>query len=389
MVECVHANAQSRSPSYVDSDSIVFKNERNDLALRFLTDAKKAQKAMEDCSDVCAIYFPADLDVAFNSEIENRLAADICEWRFFTCLSKSLKDLAISMSRLCSLQVNLSYERRTLLHRHLAWIYIMDEVCERLPVYGLHDTVEKTYLENLKNITRNLPIEDLNQYKGICPDDLLHMALDVQKILAEDLMPLKRELLEESHVQKCSETLCLFIDYQYEEGKIFLERPTSHETMPTRVYTIGINMVFLLSLQTPIVEVYNANDMGLVQLSIIGALYHDFIGLQKDLNCRDLKLDGSIGLNLVVASMKESGYNEKEAMQAMVRRLNSYCHDLQFFMSAYPPLYKQFYQAGLQIVFALHDYHLMGATESSNSRYGWHRVSDYKHSESSQDPRAP
>ncbi|KGO57192.1 Terpenoid synthase [Penicillium expansum] len=376
--ECIHDNAQSHLPPYVDCDSAGFRNNRSNLTLKFSSDFEKAQKAMEFCSDVCAVYFPADLDVVFNSEIENELAVDICEWRFFPCFSESLKRLAISMSRLSSLQIDLSYERRTLLHHHLVWIFLMDEVCERLPLLGLHDTMERKYLENLKNITMDLPIEDLNQYKGICPDDLLQVALDVQRILAEDLMPLKRALLEESHVQKCSETLCLFFDNQYEEGKIFFKRPTTHQIMSTRGYTIGTNMVFLLFLQTPMVDLYNADDPGLVQLSILVALFHDFIGLQKDLDSLKQDCDGSVGLNLVRVSMQESGHDEKEALQTVVRRLNSYCHGLEFFMSAYTPLCKQLYQEILKFVFALYDYHLLGATESSNSRYGWHRVSDYK-----------
>jgi hypothetical protein len=67
----------------------------------------------------------------------------------------------------------------------------MDEVSERLPIYELHVTVGKTYLQNLKGITRNEPIEDMMQFKGKCPDELFQTALNVQRIFAEDLMPLE------------------------------------------------------------------------------------------------------------------------------------------------------------------------------------------------------
>jgi hypothetical protein len=99
----------------------------------------------------------------------------------------------------------------------------MDEVSEKFPLYNLHTRAGKIYLDNLKSILRDGPIEDLLQFKGFCPNELIQLALYIQDILAKDLIPLKKKTLSPYHLQTCIETLDLFFDNQYAEGRFSVQ----------------------------------------------------------------------------------------------------------------------------------------------------------------------
>lgn len=69
---------------------------------------------------------------------------------------------------------------------------------ERLPIHGLHQRAGKQHLSNLKNVNSGHAVEDMIKYKDSCLAGLLRTALDVQRLLAENLMSLKRVLFTAS-----------------------------------------------------------------------------------------------------------------------------------------------------------------------------------------------
>ncbi|KAJ5556524.1 Terpenoid synthase [Penicillium frequentans] len=365
---------QQDLPYYVDNEYISFKHEKTDLNLRFLSSHEKAQQAMIASPNDCVVYFPPDVGISFDREIENRLSNDLLAWNFFKSFPQPLAHLGIDMSRYCSLQTHISYDRRVLLHHHLTWIFLMDEVCEKFPIHQLHANVEKMYLDNLKNIMNGLPVADLMQYESLCPKELLQEAINVQEILAQDLMPLKRKLLSTRHVQLCVDTLSLFFDKQYEEGHMFCAEETSENILRTRGFTIGTTMVFLLFLQPAHVELFSPEDPCLIQISIFIALFHDMIGLHKDLESLQKHDDGSAYLNLVRVSMRDNGWSEKEASRVFAQILSHHFQSFEFFMATYTPIRQEYYHEVLKFALGLFDYHLMGIMESGNQRYGWRKV---------------
>ncbi|KAJ5692823.1 Terpenoid synthase [Penicillium macrosclerotiorum] len=200
------------------------------------------------------------------------------------------------------------------------------------------------------------------------------MAINAQEILAQDLMPLKRKLLSARHVQLCVDTLSLFFDKQYEEGNIFCAEETSQNILRTRGFTIGTSMIFLLFLQPAHVELYLPEDPCLIQISIFIALFHDIIGLHKDLESLESRDDGSAYLNLVRVIMRDNAWSEKYASRAFAQNLSHHFQSFEFFMATYTPVRQDYYHEILRFALALFDYHLMGIMESGNQQYGWQKV---------------
>jgi hypothetical protein len=126
---------------------------------------------------VCTIYFPSTLRLEYDGELETRLAQDLRDWLFLKFIDPPIAQLGLHMSRFCSVESPLGYERRVLLHRHLTWIFYMDRVSERLALHDLHATAGKIYLDNLKNIMRDGQVTDMTESRGSCPDTLIDNAL--------------------------------------------------------------------------------------------------------------------------------------------------------------------------------------------------------------------
>lgn len=85
-------------------------------------------------SEYCPIYYTLGikLDYSDTTTAEN-LSNDIQDWPFMKSIPKPLHDMSFEWAPFCSAQRQISYEGKLLLHRHLAWIFPMDEVSERLP----------------------------------------------------------------------------------------------------------------------------------------------------------------------------------------------------------------------------------------------------------------
>ncbi|KAJ5647167.1 hypothetical protein N7490_003539 [Penicillium lividum] len=220
---------------------------------------------------------------------------------------------------------------------------------------------------------RNGPVEDMMQFKGSCPDELIQMALDAQRIFAEDLMPLKKKLLQPHHLQACIDAFDLYFDNQYEESLKFCTEQTSQEILKTRGFTIGVLVPFVLCMTSAHAELYRADDPCLTQIGILVALFHDIMGLFKDLDAlnRQEPDDSSAFLNLVRLSMREHGLSETEALRLSAQRLNYFSHSYEFFINSYAPALQQFYRENLRFCFNFYDYHLMGILGNPNNRYGW------------------
>lgn len=365
--------SETKYPPYVNQ-KLSFKHDRVDIRLKLLSNWHEVDALMNFRTDVCAIYFPPSVEIQFDKEIEARLVHDLRLWPFFDSFSPSLAQLGIDWSRFCSAYSHLSYERILLLHHHLAWIFIMDEVTEKLPIYNLHSTVGKVYLKNLKNIIRDGPIEDMTQFNGSCPDELIRSALHAQRILAEDLMPRKKNLLSPHHLRACIDTLDLYFEYQYEEGHKFCAEQTSQEILKTRSNTIGALMPMLLSMTSAQAEIYRPDDPCLIQISTFIAIFNDMIGLYKDLDSLEARDDGSVYLNLVRAAMREHGLSEEGSLRFYAHKLNQFSQCYEFFLDTYPPLRQQFYHDMLRFCYNMYDYHLIGILGKTNNRYGWKQV---------------
>ncbi|KAM3428428.1 hypothetical protein NHJ13734_008606 [Beauveria thailandica] len=358
-------------PFYVDNQHVTFKHERNDAFLTFLTDWTRAQDSMRLRTNECAVYFPPSLHLKYCPDIEAKLVRHLRAWPLFKWLSPPLAQLGIDMARSASIECDISYEQRTLLHRHLAWIFFQDQVTEKLPLLGLHDTVGRIYIDNMKSILRDGPVADLAQFDGLVPPELLQTAIRAQRILAEDLMPLKKSILEPHHLQAVIDTLDLYFDNQWEEGKIFTTRPTLRTILNTRGFTIGIHAPGLLAMTAAEAQLYRTNDPCLMQVAVFVALFNDIAGLYKDIDSLKNKDDGSVTLNLVLATMREKRLSEKEAVQSIICDLNYFCRNFEFFIDAYESSSRQFYCNVLRLCFNMYDYHLIGADDQTNHRYGW------------------
>ncbi|KAJ5527604.1 terpenoid synthase [Penicillium frequentans] len=320
-------------PPYVDNENFYFKHNRDELCLKFTSDWKESQKSMDTHSDVWAMYFPPSMNLEYDSELESRLAQDLSDWPCLKSIDAPLARLGLQVARLCSIKSPLSYERRILLHRHVTWIFYMDQVSEKLALYDLHSTAGKTYLDNLKSILRDGPVTDMTQFKGSCPDKLIENAINAQRILAEDLIPLKKKLLP--HI-------------------IF-----------------GTMVPSILYMTTEQAELFTPEDPCLIQLSVMAALWNDMIGIFKDLDSIDKQDDGSVYLNFVRASMRDQGLTVRDALRGCAQRLNTLIHDFEFYLTSYRPARRQFYHANLEFTFMYFDFHLMGLKESASERYGW------------------
>ena len=358
-------------PSYVDNAQFVFKHDRIDLQLRFSSDWERVEKSMCAPSSVCEIYFPSSLELQFDKELENRLSKDLRAWQFFDLFNPSLSQLGIHWSRFCSVQSHLSYDRRVLLHHHLTWIFLMDGVSEMLPLYNLHATAGKAYLDNLKSIMRDGPIEDMSQFKGSCPDELIQSALNAQRIFAEDLMPLKRKLLSSCHLQAYISTFDAYFDSQYEEGHKFCREQPSRDILKTRVHTIGAFIPFILYMTSAQAELYRIDDPYVLHMSLCITFFNDMIGLYKDLDSLKAQDDGSVYLNLVRIKTREQEISEEDAFQFFTQRINNFSRYFEFLMSSHQHELQDFYRSVLHYMFNMYDYHLVGAQGKVHCRYGW------------------
>ena len=362
-------------PSYVNNKDVCFKHDRNKIKLQFLSDWSKVEASMNTLTptDICAMYFPPRLEIQYDQGTEDRLVHDICQWPFVKFLSPSLFTVALDWSRFCSGQHQLSYERKVLLHRHFAWVFLMDEVSEKLPIYKLHTTAGRIYLDNLKSIMRDGQVEDMTQFKGACPDEVIESALLAQRILAEDLMPLKRKLLSPHHLQACIDTLDLYFDYQYEEGHRFCAEQASEDILKTRSFTISALTPMLLCMTPSQAGIYRPDDPCLIQISLFIALFNDIAGLFKDIDSLKTQDDGSAYLNLVYVAMNEQGLSEEASIRVYANRLNQFTRHYEYFLPTYPPLRQQLYHDMLKFCFGYYDYHLVGIQGKPNNRYGWKR----------------
>ena len=360
---------EAKHPSYVDNERFIFKHDRTDLRFKFLSDWKKVEESMFAPTSVCAIYFPPSLELQFDERIEARLVQDLRAWPFFDLLSPSIVRIGVHLSRFCSVQSHLSYDRRILLHRHLTWIFVMDEASEKLPLYNLHATAGKVHLDNLKSIMRDGPTKDMTQFRGSCPDEIIQSALNSQRIFAEDLMPLKRKILSPSHLQACIDTFDAYLDYQYKEGYKFCTEQPSQEILKTRGQTIGILLPLLIcSAQA---ELYRIDDPYLAHVSLCIAFFNDMFGLYKDLDSLKAQDDGSVYLNLVQTSIREQGFSEEDALRFFAQRINNFGRYFEFFISSIPHERQEFYLGVLQFMFNMYDYHLVGTLGMVHCRYGW------------------
>ncbi|KAJ5777360.1 hypothetical protein N7520_000606 [Penicillium odoratum] len=364
------AKATATVPPYVDNDNFRFKHNREELCLQFTSDWNRTQTMNTD-SSMWAMYFPPSLKLQSDCEMEARLAKDLCDWPSLQTIDTPLAKLGVQAARLCAFQSPLSYERRTLLHQHITWIFYMDQVSERLALYNLHATAGSAYLENLKSILRDNPVTDMEVFRGSCPDALIDNALNAQRILADDLMPLKKKLLSPHHMSLCIDALDLYFDTQDEEGRRFCAEQTLKDIYQTRAFTVGIMVPIILCLTCEQAELFTPEDPCMIQVSVMAALWNDMIGLFKDLDSIDNKDDGSAYMNFVRVSMREQGLTAKEALRACGQRLNTLIHDYEFYLSSYRPLRRQLYHAGLEFAFMYFDFHLMGLKERPSTRYGW------------------
>ncbi|OAA72393.1 Terpenoid synthase [Cordyceps fumosorosea ARSEF 2679] len=291
------STCQASFPSYVNK--ALFKNTKSSLALKFVSDWDVADCQSHAEDDTCMLYFPPDIELLYDDAIEATLARAMQSWSFFTLMPSKMAKLATEMSHFCALKAPLNYERRILLHHHLAWVFLMDEVVEKLPLHGLHDTAGKQFIEALKGVMVGEAVADLAEFKGSCPDELLRIAVLSQRILAEDLMPLKRRLLPAHHVRACTQALAQFFDFQYEEGKKFCDEHPSSEILQTRVVTVGGLVPMLLAMEPEQANLHTVEDAGLAQLSLLMTYMNDIIGLYKDLEAVERRDDGSAHLNLI------------------------------------------------------------------------------------------
>lgn len=361
---------KAKYPPYVDS-AVLFKHEESLSKLMILSDWASVENRMRTDSNTYALYFPQTLDLQHDMELEAKLAHDIQQWPFFGLLPLKLQQLTIHLSHFCSYKSTLSYERRVLLHHHLSWIFLMDDVTETIPLYRLHDTAGKQYLTNLKNIITGGAIFDMNQFKNDCPAEVIESALLAQRILAEDLMPLKKKLLTTRHMKVCADLLVQFFDFEYDEGQKFCIETSSQQVLQTRAITVGGLVPMALIMSSEEAEKSALDSLGLIQASVLMTLMNDIIGLYKDLKAVEQQNDGSAYLNLVRVGIREYGLNEADALRLYINKLNRITWSVEFCQMAYPSSLQGLQLKCLRLAFNYLDYHLLGIMGKPNNRYGW------------------
>ncbi|PWY89214.1 hypothetical protein BO70DRAFT_377618 [Aspergillus heteromorphus CBS 117.55] len=359
-------------PFYVDDDRTAFKHHEDDMKLQFSTDWNKVNQSSHEQSDVCMVYYPPSLDLSFDLDLEDRLFRDLQEWSWFQCIPEYAIKQGLITARYCSLKADIRYEQRAIIHHYLVWIFVMDAVSEQLPLHGLHSTAGKVYLENLKSIMRDGPIEDMKRlFHGSCPDEVLDTAVLAQRLLAEDILPLMRSILTPHHVQMCVETLDLFLDNQYYEGQQYHSQPTSDVVMQTRAYTIGTMICALFYLPSSEAQLWNPNDPLVIHMAISVAHFNDFMGMYKDRASLEKGGDASAGMNMVLLSMKEHQLSEHEALRHCAQKINVFLRQFEQLSTSLMPDRQRFYHHVLRGHFALYDFHLLGLKGKCNGRYGW------------------
>ncbi|KAJ2982217.1 hypothetical protein NQ176_g1531 [Zarea fungicola] len=357
-------------PEYVNQTGS-FRHEQSEVTLLISSDLATVEKVMRANPTTFALYFPQILHLRHNKSIESRLAQDIQQWPFFQFFPTNLQQLTINASRLCSFNSTLSYERRVLLHHHVAWVFLMDDVTEKLPLYGLHDTAGKLYLDNLKSIINGDETQDLVEFIELCPRDVIDAAILAQKVLSEDLMPLKKTLLTPQHARLCVDLLLQFLDFEYKEGQKFCTEATSQEVLQTRAVTVGGLLPMALAMNSEQAGQCTADNMEMMQASVLMVLMNDIIGLYKDLEAVEQRNDGSAYLNLVRVGMREKNLNEKDALRLYLEKLNKLSWSAEFYQSASPCLRQGLQLECLKLAFNYLDYHLFGIMGKPNNRYGW------------------
>lgn len=218
-------------------------------------------------------------------------------------------------------------------------------------------------------------MKDLLKFEALCSEELIRSALDAQRILADDIMPLMKKDLSAHHYSMCIETLDLYFDYQYYEGESFAKQPTLEEVLRTRGFTIGTIMIFLLFMTPEESELFHPQDPCLVQFSILNALFHDLIGIYKDVKSLQTQDDASAHLNLIAVSTKEYKMSQEDALYSCAHKLNDYIRSSEFFLSTYMPESGRLYYNVLKVTLGMFDYHLYGILGKPNNRYGWVQVS--------------
>lgn len=361
---------KTERPHYVDS-SVLFEHEQSKSSLVLVSNWVAVEDYSRTGSDTLALYFPQTLSLQYDYELEDQLAKDIRQWRFFEPLSLKLKQLTVHLSRFCSYKSFLSYERRVLLHRHLSWIFLMDQVTETMPLYGLHDTAGKLYLDNLKSIIVGDATHDMTQFETECPADLIDAAILAQRILSEDLMPMKKKLLSGQHMALCSDLLVQFLNFQYDEGTKFCTEASSQEVLQTRAITVGGLLPMALTMSPAQAEQCILSNMEMMQSSVLLILINDIIGLYKDLRAVEQQNDGSAYLNLVRVGIREHNITEDEALRLYIDKLNRLTWSIEFCQSAYPSARQGLPSHCLMLAFNYQDYHLFGIMGQPNNRYGW------------------
>ncbi|KAM3442220.1 hypothetical protein MY4824_001232 [Beauveria thailandica] len=357
-------------PHYVDG-TVQFKHEQSESTLVVLSEWAQVERYSRAGSDTFALYFPESMTLQYDDELERRLAKDMQNWSFFELLPPKLRQLAVHLAHLCSYKSTLSYERRLLLHRHCAWIFLMDDVTETLPLYGLHDTAGKLYLENLKSIVVGGQTRDMARFKNQCPAQVIDAARLAQRILAEDLMPLKRKLLSRQHVGLCSDLLIQFFDSEYDEGTKFCTEASSQEVLQTRAITVGGLIPMALTLSSEQAEQCTLDNPEMLQASVLMILINDIIGLYKDLKAVEQQNDGSAYLNLVRVGIREQNLTDKDALRLYIDKLNRLTWSVEFYQLAYPSSRQGLQVECLRLAFNYLDYHLFGIMGKPNNRYGW------------------
>lgn len=217
-------------------------------------------------------------------------------------------------------------------------------------------------------------VKDLSQYETVCAEEIIRKAECAQRILSEHLMPSKKNILAPHHLQALVRILELYFDSQYSEGNIFTSLSTSKEILRSRISTIGIMTPTILCLTSAQAEVYRVDDPCLSQTAALVELFHDMIGLYIDLDALLRKDDSSASLNLVTVLMREKLCEEQD-FRFMAKRINTICRSYELSLDLHSLAHEQFYHHILTTYFNFYDFHLIGISGSSNSRYGWRMMS--------------
>lgn len=121
-------------PNYVDNEEIGFKHPSSNLILKFYSNWEEVEKHTQSTTKVCPIYFPPSVELSFDAGLEAKLAQDLQAWPFLHCFSPPLVRLGIDLCRSASIKADVWYEQRVILTHYFTWIFLMDEVTEKLYV---------------------------------------------------------------------------------------------------------------------------------------------------------------------------------------------------------------------------------------------------------------